>query len=56
MCLADVLVVVDCCRRFEGGGETSLPLELGLLLKPGRVDMLGAVLLARVVHDGSESS
>jgi hypothetical protein len=35
----DRLVVVDCIRRFDGGGDTFLPLELGRLPKPGRVDI-----------------
>jgi len=48
--MADELVVVDCCRRFDGGGDTSFPLELGRLLKPGRVDIVQFVLLPGWVH------
>jgi hypothetical protein len=52
--MADKLVVVDCCRRFDGGGDRSLPLELGRLPKPGRVDILQPMLLPALVH-GDES-
>jgi hypothetical protein len=31
------LVVADCCRRFVGGGETPLSLELGRFARPGRL-------------------
>jgi hypothetical protein len=48
-------VVVDCCRRFDGGGETSLLFELGRLPKPGRVDIFKLLLLQTVVHDGMKS-
>ena len=33
------LVVVDCCFRLAGGGETALSLALGLFPKPGRSGM-----------------
>jgi len=35
-----VLVVVDCCFRFDGGGETPLSLELGRFFRPGRSTIL----------------
>jgi hypothetical protein len=42
--LDDRLVVVDCIRRFDVGGDTFLPLELGRLPKPGRVDILDSFI------------
>ena len=48
--MTDELVVVDCCRRFDGGGDTSFPLELGRLLRLGRVDIVQFVLLPVWVH------
>jgi len=47
---SDELVVADCCRRFGGGGDTSLLLELGRLLKPGRTVILQSVSLPILVH------
>ena len=38
------------CRRFGGGGDTSLLLELGRLLKPGRTVILQSVSLPILVH------
>jgi hypothetical protein len=48
--MVNELVVVDCCLRFDGGGDTSLLLELGRLFKPGRLGILQSVLLLRLVH------
>lgn len=40
--MRSVLVVVDCCRRFDGGGDTSLPFELGRFPNVGLSAMLDA--------------
>jgi hypothetical protein len=43
----NILVVVDCCFRFGGGGETPWSFELGRFPKLGRSTILGCI--ARVV-------
>ena len=45
-----LLVVVDCCRRFEGGGERSLLFSLGRFPSPGRGGIFGFLLLLTILH------
>ncbi len=43
-----LLVVVDCCRRFDVGGESPLLVELDLFPKPGR-EVIFDTLIRNVV-------
>lgn len=45
-----LLVVVDCCRRFDGGGETSLLFELSRFPSPGRGGIFELLLLREILH------